>query len=157
MIQQPGFRKAAHCACAAITPRHFTASELRERLGLESAPLTLLVAQATEILKLELPDGNLIERCRACFDHLVLNGADPTPPPADVPPRSAGGGAASSSTGGGTSLLDGTYNEEESSASFAEAVAAFRGEPPPSREKKNKGPPLGERLIAKGLVSGCNQ
>ena len=37
MIQQPGFRKAAPCACAAITPCHFTASELRERLGPSSA------------------------------------------------------------------------------------------------------------------------
>ena len=37
MIQQPGFRKAVHCACAAITPCHFTASELRERLGPSSA------------------------------------------------------------------------------------------------------------------------
>ena len=102
--------------------------------------MTTLVDAAAAALGLEL-SGTLIDRLRSCYDHVSTR------------PQAAGTASTPRSVGGG-SLLEGAYDEAESSASFADALAAFRGEnPPPSRDK---GPSLGERLLSKGLVSGCS-
>lgn len=103
--------------------------------------MTNLVDTAAAALGLELT-GTLIDRLRSCYDHVSTR------------PQAASTGASTPRSVGGGSLLEGAYDEAESSASFADALAAFRGEnPPPSRDK---GPSLGERLLSKRLVSGCS-
>lgn len=120
------------------------AAEVAARLGIEAAPLTQLVQHASDILGFEpRAEGvTLIEQLRAVYDNVVADFSE-SPSPTAAPSGMSG------------SLLEGTYDETEASTSFAAAVAEFRGEAaPPTRERK-KGPPLGERLLAKGLVSGC--
>ena len=130
------------------------AAEVSARLSIEAAPLTLLVERASDMMGMERIEGTLIEQLRAVHELVIL----------DFPAADGAGGVAVSSTGddgrdpGAYDLLSGTYNEAESAASFAEALAEFRGEaeakPKSERERENL-PPLGERLLAKGLVSGC--
>lgn len=119
------------------------ANALGEQLRLAPAPMTTLVEQAKATLGLQIDSGTMISQLRMCYEHAT--GVD------------AGGGAATSApAGGGGSLLDGTFDEAESNASFAAALADFRGLPAEQQQKKKKGPPLGERLLAKGLVNGCS-
>ena len=150
------------------------AAELSEKLGLEAAPLTKLVAEASEVLGIDYAGANLIEQLRTCHAHVAT---DPSvggglydnrhgtlsPLNSARGMSSAAAGDEGSHTNG--SLLDGAYDEAGNAASFAEAVAAFRGEaaPPASRgagtrgdAERDKGPSLGERLLAKGLVRGCS-
>jgi hypothetical protein len=118
------------------------ANAVGEQLGLAAAPMTTLVERAKAALGLQL-SGTVISQLRACHEHLAGAGADDDGAPATLAPP------------GGGSLLEGTFDEAESNASFAAALADFRGLPADERRKK-KGPPLGERLLAKGLVSGCS-
>ena len=130
------------------------ATAIRERLGFEAAPLSELVERASAVLGLDFEDGaTLIVRLQECYDVAVAEYEDAAPTYEDVAQSSYTTSVTASAVG--TSLLDGVYDEEESSAGFQAALAAFRGEAPPEPRKK-KGPPLGERLLAKGLVSGCS-
>ena len=116
------------------------ADKVSTRLGLGPMPLIQLVEQAAPALGIVCDGGaTLVERLKACHDCIV----QPEPPAdrASMPPSPRAGGR----------LLDGAYDEAASSESFAAALAAFRGDEEASRPKT----PLGERLLAKGLVRGC--
>ena len=129
------------------------AAELSSSLGIAPSPMTALVEAASAALGIDCTgERPLIDQLKLCYERVAavdIVGAEASP---DASPTD--GAASSMAPPTGNSLLDGAYDEEESSAGFAAALAAFRGQPPPPPRPK-KGPPLGERLLAKNLVSGC--
>jgi len=125
------------------------AAAVRANLGLDTAPLMETVAQAMDMLSIE-PVGTLIENLRECHARVAASRAG-TPRSADRHDREARSTSSQSFSGDASgSLLHGAYDEAASSTSFADAVASWRG----TRDRP-KGPPLGERLLSKGLVRGC--